>query len=119
MSKDHNTTYVSDPMEIVSLFMQEGLLKWIGPEDWVCDLPPEYPVRPINSHDAPQPLSSLKIGDYIHCPRYPITHSPTPIIGINGKPYGFVCNECSAVCTTTDLGMPHDLPVDREAMVHA
>ncbi|WP_233831741.1 hypothetical protein [Paraburkholderia sp. ZP32-5] len=119
MNEELNDIYFSDPMQIISLFLQEGLLKLTGPEDWVCDLSPEYSVWPINSRDVRRPLSSLKIGDYIHCPRYPTTRSAIPIIGMNGKPYGFVCNECDAICTTTDLGMPYDLPVDGEAMVDA
>jgi hypothetical protein len=119
MNENLNNRYLSDPMQVISLFLQEGLLKWTGPEDWVNDLPPEYSVRPINSHDVLRPLSSLEIGDYIHCPRYPLTHSPTPIIGMDGKPYGFVCSECNAICTTTDLGMPYNLPVDEDATAHA
>lgn len=113
-------TEFKDATRSLHLFLEEGLLQWSGPDNWVLDLPPEYPVWPVTAVDDQQPLSSLRIGDYIHCPMHPIGHSPLRIIGMNGKPYGFVCEECNAIYTTTDLALPMDsVPVGSEEMVYA
>ncbi len=113
-------TEFNDATRSLHLFLEEGLLQWSGPDNWVLDLPPEYPVWPVNNGGRQRPLSSLQLGDYIHCPMHPIGHSPLRIIGMNGKPYGFVCEECNAIYTTTDLALPmRTVTVVSEEVVHA
>ncbi|MCV9913156.1 hypothetical protein [Burkholderia pseudomallei] len=113
-------TEFNDGTRSLYLFLEAGLLQWRGPDNWVLDLSPEYPVWPVNAVDGEQPLSSLQIGDYIRCPMDPIGHSPLRIVGMNGKPYGFVCEECNAIYTTTDLALPMDsVPVRSEETVYA
>lgn len=99
-------TEFNDGTRSLYLFVEEGLLQWCGPDNWVLDLPPEYPVWPANSDGVQRPLSSLQIGDYIRCPMHPIWPRPLRIIGRDGIPYGYVCDECNAIYTTTDLAAP-------------
>lgn len=113
-------TEFNDGTRSLHLFLKAGLLQWRGPDNWVLDLSPEYPVWPVNAVDVEQPLSSLQIGDYIRCPMHPTGHSPLRIIGLSGKPYGFVCEECNAIYTTTDLALPmNSVPVESEEMMYA
>lgn len=101
-------------------FLKRGFFNGLALIIGSLTCPPEYPVWPVTAIDGQQPLSSLRIGEYIHCPMDPIGHSPLRIIGMNGKPYGFVCEECNAIYTTTDLALPMDsVPVRSKEMVYA
>ncbi|MDR6480576.1 UNVERIFIED_ORG: hypothetical protein ABIC72_001641 [Burkholderia sp. 1988] len=113
---------ISNSAYIVDVFLDEGFLQWCGPEHWINDLPPEYPVWPTDADNAdPCPLSSLQIGDYVRCPKHPTEHAPARVIGVDGHPYGFVCADCDALYTTTALILPPECvaPEDSERMVYA
>jgi hypothetical protein len=70
---------------IVDVFLDEGFLQRCGPEYWINDLPPEYPVWPTDADNAnPCPLSCLQIGDYVRCPKHPTENAPARVIGVDG-----------------------------------